>query len=64
MKNRLLKKRKDLSKQFIFNLEIYLHLPDVGTTLVQYFFFFLDPAAFNSIQTNFLSLSKGLGLEY
>ena len=52
------KKRKDFSKQFIFNLEIYLHLPDVGTTLVQYFFFFLDPAAFNSIQTNFLSLIR------
>ena len=46
MKNRLLKKRKDFSKQFIFNLEIYLHLPDVGTTLVQYFFFFLDEGCF------------------
>ena len=34
------KKRKGFQKQFIFNLEIYLHLPDVGTTLVQYFFFF------------------------
>ena len=34
------KKKKGFQKQFIFNLEIYLHLPDVGTTLVQYFFFF------------------------
>ena len=41
MKNRRdEKKKKGFQKQFIFNLEIYLHLPDVGTTLVQYFFFF------------------------
>ena len=54
------KKRKGFQKQFIFNLEIYLHLPDVGTTLVQYFFFFffgIEESSF-SIQTNFLSHSQ------
>ena len=62
MKNRLLKKRKDFSKQFIFNLEIYLHLPDVGTTLVQYFFFFFQSC---SIQFKLIfCLLEGLGLEY
>ena len=44
------KKKKGFQKQFIFNLEIYLHLPDVGTTLAQYFFFFfgIEELFFNS----------------
>ena len=54
-----MKKKKGFQNQFIFNLEIYLHLPDVGTTLVQYFFFFfgIEQSSF-SIQTNFLSHSQ------
>ena len=65
MKNRLLKKRKDFSKQFIFNLEIYLLICQMlALLLFNISSSFWMKAAFNSIQTNFLSLSKGLGLEY